>query len=158
MPISAIIKRICVQDQWFAFRSYRVTQFQCGRQNEVTQKCISVEKNLNPYVTLCKHFKQTILLTDLKNDMVNLLYVALQFLLIICNQKKHGVCLPNYKEYHGFSRFFLHCFPILIGIMLFLLKNWAHITHSKMYINCLTMVIDAEIGGRKKRNRAPSRS
>lgn len=28
----------------------------------------------------------TILLTDLRNDMVNLLYVALQFLLIIWNQ------------------------------------------------------------------------
>lgn len=36
-------------------------------------------------MTFCKHFKQTTLLTDLKNDMVDLLYVALQFPLIICN-------------------------------------------------------------------------
>lgn len=46
--------------------------------------CLSRE-NLNPYVTLCKHLKHIPLITDLKNGMINLLFVALQFPLITCN-------------------------------------------------------------------------
>lgn len=145
------MKRICVQAQ-FLFCYYRVTQFQCGRQNEVTRKCIPVEKvwtHMWLYVSILsrRSCSQT-------SGMTWLTCYMLPYSFFWLFEIKWGVLTKLWRyisEYLGLPRFFSH------RLLLFLLEKWAHITHSKIYINCLTLVIDAEIGGRKERKRASSR-